>query len=151
MTAKMHAGTSIRFDYDGALRAARELWQLADAMDHFESDRTSATADALVSFEGQHANELRGRSENRHTSSTNVARGLRNDALDCAASWKRAMDQENRVRYAQHIDHLKSERNFVTKVADHFTGFDWPEQPSVVALPQPPLFMARDELVRYPD
>ncbi|HWL38320.1 MAG TPA: hypothetical protein VNQ77_19185 [Frankiaceae bacterium] len=143
----------VRFDFEGSLALARRLWALADEL---ESARTRRAADADAArheWRGRYADEFNRRMADEATGFVNVVHGLREEARGWAASWKRAMDEQNRRNRARQVDAVRADRGwFERNVADRFTGDhsddEVPEAPEA-DVPQPPYFTATQREVTY--
>ncbi|MGH2719317.1 MAG: hypothetical protein ACRDJU_12155 [Actinomycetota bacterium] len=148
---QVKAGHDVVFDFEGALALARRLYALADQLASVGATRQRGAEGASVGFVGSYAQAFSGRLATEAANVSAVAAGLRGDAGTLAAMWKTEMDNENRVRYARHVDALKSARSEVSQIEDWLTGtFHYPPEPAGVALPQPPAFAPTAELVAYP-
>ncbi|MGQ0823503.1 MAG: hypothetical protein ACT4OX_00495 [Actinomycetota bacterium] len=145
----IQAADDVVFDYEGALALARNLWQLADHTDALRLRRQTQADATLVSWVGTHAVEFERRVTNEQSELTHVAECLRADAQAWALQWKRAMDTQNKVIYARHVDDKKASRSLISKVGDLFGGPDYPPEPAPVPVPQPPLYVSCAQLVRY--
>jgi len=137
------------FDYQGALSLARRLWALADEVTHVAGQRRELADSAKTNFMGAYGDQFSSRIGVEGTNLTNVAQGLRNDAMAAARMWKAAMEEENRRLYARHVDEMKSHRSVLQSIGDFFTGFDYPPEPEPVPLPRPPGFASTVEHVHY--
>jgi hypothetical protein len=141
--------TDLKFDYEGALRLARQLYGLAGAVGQAATKRQGLADTARKDFIGEYANQFGSRMTVEQANFQSVARGLRDDAMAVATMWKQAMDEENRRLYARHVDDVKSHRSVLESIGDWFTGFHYPPAPAAVALPQPPSFAPTATLVHY--
>lgn len=147
----MKASHDVVFDFDGALALARRLYALADELAQVGAARQRGAESASLGFEGSYAQAFSARMGTEKTNVSAVAAGLRGDAEDLATMWKTEMDNENRVRYARHVDALKAARSEVAQIEDWLTGtFHYPPEPAGVPVPQPPGFAPTAILVSYP-
>lgn len=147
----LKAGSNIAFDFDAALALARQLYTLADQVAGVGATRQSGAEGAGIGFQGSYAQAFATRMANEAASVSAVAGGLRADAHQLASDWKAEMDQENRVRYARHVDALKARRSELDKITEFFVGgFHYPPEPEGVPTPQPPAFAPTAALVAYP-
>jgi hypothetical protein len=55
---------------------------------------------------------------------SSLATAMRDDARRLATLWTQAMEEEARVRYADHVTHKKSERSLLGQVHDAIFGSD---------------------------
>ena len=136
----------VPFDFPGVLSLCRKLWDLADELDGLKSSRATAATTALTQWEGPFADEFVTRSDTEGTTASQIASGLRSDAVGWAAAWKTAMDENNRRRWARHHEEWKEDQNFLD---DLFGSEDKTPEPEPVGQPQPPSFAATGSLVRY--
>jgi hypothetical protein len=143
------SAANVVFDYSGALDLARRLWALADEVMHVAGQRQALAGAAKTNFIGVYGDQFSSRMEVEETNLTSVAQGLRDDAMAVAGMWKAAMEEENRRRYAHHVEDVKRHRNLLQSIGDFFTGFHYPPEPEPVPLPQPPGFAPTAEHVRY--
>jgi hypothetical protein len=140
----VHAGGQVRFDFDGALDLARSLWALADHVDSSQADRTNSARVTLDHWQGRYADSFREGVNVAVSNASHLSEAFRLDARNLATLWKRAMDQENLVRYAEHVDRMRAERGIIEHVRDYLFGddTDYGPRPSPVPVPQPPNFAA---------
>jgi hypothetical protein len=145
----MHAEGDLAFDYAGMLALARRLASLASEVEATMRSRQSLAGPAQVGFRGPYADQFATRLANEETNAANLAAALRSDADLCAGAWKKAMDEENRRRYARHYEQLSRQRNVAQMAWDHFFGTGFPPEPDKVPQPQEPLYAPTAELVSY--
>lgn len=138
------------FDFEGALSLARQLGTLADQVAALVRARQSLSDAARVGFLGRHADDFVARVAVEVANGSNLAAHLRSDAEICAAAWKKAMDEENRRRYARHVDDIRRQRSIGQTVWDDLFGWKYPPAPEPVPLPRPPLFAPTAELTVHP-
>ena len=129
---------SVVFDYDGALNAARRLWALAEEIETMMAARETARDAATVGFVGVFATQFGDRIGQERTDVNNAITQLRTGASEWAASWKDAMDEENRVRYARAYQYSKDNQGLI----GHLDGVERPPDVIAVAVPTSPLFTA---------
>lgn len=144
----MASGNSedVKFDYEGALSLARNLWAYADDIEAAASGRLTSAATALKDWKGAYGDEFAGRANLEQTDLATVVAGLRTEADGWAIAWKDAMDEQNRRLYARKVDKMKDDRSTLGKIGDFFTGFDYPPEPAPVAKPAPAGFYATASL-----
>lgn len=143
-------GTDVDFDFQGALHLARRLRDLADRVETLARSRQCLVGDAVAGFAGAHADEFARRAQTDAEEAAKLAGRLRQDADLCATTWKGAMDEENRRRWARHVDSLRNHRNLGERIWDGAAGRKFPPEPQGVAQPQPPSYAPTAELARYP-
>lgn len=146
----LHAEAGLVFDYTGMLALARRLWSLAEEVWAAMASRTSLAGPAQANFAGGYANQFRDCLGDEQTHATRVAAALRSDADLCAQAWQKAMDEENRRRWAAQVEALKKQRSLVQEAWDHWFGTRFPPEPGGVARPRAPGYIPTAELVRYP-
>lgn len=140
----------VTFDFSDALILARQLWALADQVDVLMRTRQALASEARIGFSGAYAAQFAGRIAEEAANATTLSAHLRADAGECAQGWQQAMEEENRRRYAHHIDQIKRQRSALQTVWDDLHGFHgYGCEPAPVAMPQPPAFAATAEAVRY--
>jgi len=132
----------VRFDFEGSLRLARELWAYADQLEQAKGARRSEAMAALRTWRGPFGDHFRERVEDERTSLSSVIAALRTEADQWASAWKQAMDEQNRRLYARRVEQMKAERSAMEKLGDFFTGFDYPPPPPPVPKPGPAGFHA---------
>ena len=129
--------SDVRFDFDGSLRLARELWAYAEELEQAKGERRSEALRALRTWKGPFGDQFRDRSEDEESSLASVVAALRTEADQWALAWKQAMDEQNRRIHARRVEQMKAERSALEKLGDFFTGFDHPSPPPPVAKPAP--------------
>lgn len=140
------AAADVPFDFEGVLSLCRQLWDLAAEVDGLKTTRSDAAATALTRWEGAFAVEFAARADDEGASASQIAAGLRGDAMGWAAAWESAMDENNRRRWARHHKKWKDDQS----VLDDLLGSeDHTPQPDPVGQPQAPGFAATGFLVTY--
>lgn len=148
--AHLHAlRDDIGFDFEATLRLARQLWALADQVGSLMASRQAHAAAASVAFSGRYADDFGRRLGREAEEAGRLVAHLRSDAGLSATAWSRAMHDENQIRYARHVDHLRRQRNVLEAVWEHSFGETFPPEPDPVPVPVPPLFAPTAELVVY--
>jgi len=140
----MASGNSedVKFDYEGALSLARNLWAFADDVEAAAGNRLTSASAALKDWKGTYGDQFAGRANLEQTDLGLVVAGLRTEADGWAAAWKDAMDEQNRRLYARKVDKMKEDRSTAAKIGDFFTGFEYPPEPAPVTKPSPGGFYA---------
>jgi hypothetical protein len=141
----------LRFDYQGILRLARQLWALADTVENVTSGRQTAAQEAAQDFFGAYGDRFRERMNDECSDSKRLVSQLRADAGACAQRWADAMNEESLRLYSRHYDKIKHQRNIVqeawtTLFGDPDVGYP----PAPVSVPRPPMYVPTAELLRYP-
>ena len=132
----------VRFDFEGSLRLARQLWAYADDLEHGKAERRAEALAALRSWRGPFGDQFRERTADEQTSLASLVAALRTEADQWASAWKAATDEQNRRLYARRVEEIKAERSALEKFGDFFTGFDYPPAPPPVPKPGPAGFHA---------
>ena len=132
----------VRFDYEGSLQLARELWAYADDLEHAKADRRAEALAALRTWRGPFGDQFRERADDEGPSLASLVAALRTEADQWASAWKQAMDEQNRRLYARRVDQIKAERSALEKLGDKLFGFDYPAPPPPVPKPGPAGFHA---------
>lgn len=147
----MHADwTDVRFDYDGSLQLARELWGLADEVDAVGADRHAAAVEALVDWLGPTRDRFGGRIDVEVADLHRIATDLRGGAQAWAQAWADALNLQNQRLYARACARAERERSTFDKVMGGLFGHDdLPPPPATRATPTAPLFAATGSFARY--
>jgi len=146
----MDAAGSVRFDFRGSLDLARSLWRLADDVDQLLSSRASTASTALNSWSGRFAQQFAERANDEQSIGATLVQLLRTDAHGWSQAWTAAMDEQNRVLYAQEKKRVENDRSNLDKIGGFFTGHDdLPPMPRSAAVPQSPYFFPTRSFVRY--
>ena len=144
----VHGSADVRFDFDGALRLARQLWSLADDTDTVRTKRTTGAQTALSTWLGDLVPAMIARCEGEQGVLLSCSAELRNGAYAWAAAWKEAMDENNRRRRARKVTEVRDNRSWGESLVDTlFTGDDSDEQvpaARTVATPSAPNFYPTD-------
>ena len=147
----MHADwTDVRFDYDGSLQLARELWALADEVDAVATDRHAAADEALVDWLGPTRDRFGGRVDVEVADLHRIAADLRGGAQAWAQAWADALNLQNQRLYARAVDRAKRNRSTLDKFVGGLFGHDdLPSPPYVRATPAAPFFATTGGFARY--
>ena len=147
------ANERVRFDFDGSLRLARRLWALADQLEAARASRANDADVARRGWRGRYAEEFERRMADESAGFTNVAHSLRDEARGWAASWKSAMDEQNRRNRARQVDAVRAHRSWLERMGDRIKGSDDSDsevpQAPVADTPQPPHFAPTQREVTY--
>lgn len=140
----------VRFDYDGSLQLARDLWALADELDAVATDRRAAAVDALVDWLGPTSDRFGGRIDVELADLHRIAADLRTGAQAWAQAWADALNLQNRRLYARACAVARRERSmFDSLVGGLFGHDDLPPAPATRATPIAPYFAATGGFARY--
>jgi exonuclease VII large subunit len=148
---RVHAGEHVVFDFHGALELARRLWALGTQLEAAQRARCQAQAIALAHWRGRYAQQFRESAQAETQSAAHLAEALRADARHLARRWSMAMDQEAKVRYAEHVSQVRAARSMLEQVTDHVLGdhTDYGPRPSCSSDPRPPAFTPTAQLPHY--
>lgn len=143
----------VRFDFDGALALARNLWTMADELEGQAAAMGEAGMTALSGWLGPYGTEFLGRRDVEHDSFGIVVQGLRAEAITWGQGWAGAVNEANRRRRAAAVAAEQANRSMMEKVADamvHGDDSDRQIAPVVeVSPPQPPSFAATGGLQNF--
>ena len=142
----------VRFDFFGALKLARELWQLADSIESSRRQRDSHAATALRAWAGPLRNTFLESATTESQNSATVVGLLREEANAWARLWASAMDEQNRRNRAAKERTISAERSVGEQFIDLFKGDDSGSHLAsapVAAIPQPPGFVATQREVFF--
>lgn len=132
----------VRFDFEGALRLARNLCAQADALDALRAERLTKAETALGSWLGPYATEFAGRVEDELAKLSELAAHLRFEAEQWAVAWTAATDQQLWKLYARRCKEILDDRGWGQKFVDHFNGVDLPPEPQPAQKPSAPDYLA---------
>lgn len=142
---------NLRFAYDAALAAARELWSLAEDFAQANATMTAAHADAVVDFLGPMRTVFDDRGSYDRAAGTNAAGNLRALAQGIASDWAQARGQQDRINKARWVEHQRADDNFLEKGWQWFAGeTDYGPPPANPATPAAPAFAPTRE-PQYPE
>src|SRR6188472_931146 len=100
----MDAGGRVKFDFEGSLELARQLWALAADVETADAGRQKDFDVAKAKWSGAYGDEFATRRDAELSSRVNVARGLRRDANAWAAAWATALEQQNKNNRAAEVE-----------------------------------------------
>lgn len=146
-------GGRVKFDFEGSLQLARQLWSLADDLEREDDGRETQYETAKAKWLGTYAAQFVSRRETERTSRSNVVAALKADAKAWAKAWATAMDQQNKNNRAAEVQRVSDERPWWEKGWDATFGEDDSESkvphPEPVPVPTPPHFAATATETRY--
>jgi hypothetical protein len=146
-----HAASDVVFDFDGALAVAKRLWAFAESIGSVMATREQLANEALATWRGNHAVSFAQRLGTERTDIDTAATWLQAGALEWAAAWKDAMDEQNRILFARECQRRKDEAEWHESgvFGAVFGGPDMPDEPSAVAVPTAPNFEPTGGFVSY--
>jgi hypothetical protein len=133
----------VRFDFDGALALARQLWALSGTVGETESARASAAQIALQQWQGVFAQDFAQRMNIANQGAGTLQQALQGLAQGLAWAWSQAADEQHMRDRAAEIDRIKSNRNWAEDAWDWTVGDDIDKKtpmPPNVEIPKPPSF-----------
>lgn len=143
----------MQFDYDGSLALARRLWDTADRFIGAAQERDVARAEAVQRWEGPYAEVFASvRVTDENDSCCNVMAALQEEAVNWAYAWATAVDDQNRIEWAEAVEQERTQRSSLEKFGDWWVGDDSTKQvpePAPVAVPEPPGFTPTGGFVGY--
>lgn len=124
---------NLRFDYDGALHAARELWQLADEMQAAAGSLYSARTAAVADFSGPMRTEFDDQNTGNRSRLRELAGSARALSEQLGRDWASARGQQDRINYQRYVEEQQAEHawyqnvwHFVAGEPDYGTAPDNP-------------------------
>jgi hypothetical protein len=137
------SGADLRFAYEAALEAARELWDLAGESDQASTSVRSAAADACVDFLGPMRDRFDEHTDTSCSRLREIGGDLRDLARRIAADWAAARGQQDRINFARWVEHEEANENLWDKTKEFFGGDrDYGSPPDDPPTPAPPRFGA---------
>lgn len=135
----MTAGTAdVAFDFDGALRLARTLYDLSIWLEGALADRAGAAGEASRAWRGPLGDQFRLRAAADDDEARRLAASLHGASIDWAQAWADAMTEQNRRSRQRRVIELAAERNWAERAADLVTGHDPAHQvPAAEQVPPP--------------
>jgi hypothetical protein len=142
--------TNISFPYEQALKAARDLHELARLVRARQLARNTAADTARTDWSGPHRTLFDTKMTDETTKSGDVAGHLEILAADFARAWSEARGQQDRINRARYVEQDIAEDNIVENAYEHFMGeTDYGPPPENPPIPSPPHFTpTRDPLHR---
>jgi hypothetical protein len=140
---------NVVFPFDLALPAARDLWELAQAVR--SSNTALVTAQGTVaSWKGPHRDAFDSKVTSYGSSASSVASALEALAKGIAAAWAAARGQQNRINRARYVEHEKqNEGARGWGIVEFFAGeVDYGPPPDNPPVPGEPNFPATGDPVR---
>jgi hypothetical protein len=135
------SSANVRFAYETALAAARDLWALAGQVREHQSHRATAAQTARRVWVGPKHDQFEDKMRREGTDTTAVAEGLESTAKAIAGSWAAARGQQDRINFARWVDKQIDDDGWLENVGEWFAGEDDygppPENPDA---PRPPSF-----------
>ena len=140
---------NVRFPFDLALPAARDLWTLAESVRTSKTDLTDAQA-TVESWKGPHRDVFDTKVTTYGSSAESVASALEALAEGIAAAWAAARGQQNRINRARYVEHEKqNEGAHGWGIVEAFAGeVDYGPPPDNPSVPPSPGFAETGDPVR---
>lgn len=129
----------LRFAYDAALQAARELWRLAEDFEEGSATVSAARADAVADFLGPMRVQFDEHNDTNRSRLSTLGCQLRGLGGQVAADWAAARGEQDRINFARYVAHQKANEGFLDDVKAWFVGDkDYGSPPSNPPVPQGP-------------
>jgi len=130
---------NLRFAYDAALQAARELYRLADDFDEASSTISAARADAVADFLGPMRVQFDEHNDTNRMQLSSLGCQLRGLAGQIAMDWAAARGEQDRINFSRYVAHQKANEGFLDGVKAWFAGDkDYGSPPDNPPIPQGP-------------
>jgi hypothetical protein len=111
-------------DLEAVLIHARALVDGADQLDWVRSDRAAAATQALLRWQGPHADTFEARISEEDDLLQRRAQDLRREADEWAGVWAETVNRINAERHQAAVDEVRSRRGFGEQFFDMFVGDD---------------------------
>lgn len=118
----------VEFDFGGALRLARSLYDLSKWLEAALDERSGAADDASAAWTGPYGDEFRLMAASDDDEARRLASSLHVAALDWAEAWADAMTEQNRRNRQLRIDELSGTRGSGERMVDLMEGDDSADQ-----------------------
>ena len=142
---------NVVFPFDLALPAARDIWDMADAVAASSSDITSER-DADNFWKGPHRDTSDGKVTTYQGSASSVEAALRALATGIANAWAAARGQQNRINKARYVEHEVQDDSGLENFGEFFVGEDdYGPPPDNPHTPEPPSFAEPANARMYPE
>lgn len=117
----------VEFDYDGALRLARALYDLSTWLERVGPGRRAAADGAQVAWRGPYGDDFRLRAAGDDDEAGRLSAALHAEALDWAQAWADAVNDQNRRSRDRRIAQIADARSWAQRAVDVLT-FDHPDE-----------------------
>jgi len=114
----------VAFDFDGALRLARTLYDLSIWLEGALGDRSGAADEASRAWRGPLGDQFRLQAAADDDEGRRLAATLHGASIDWAQVWADAMTEQNRRNRERRVAELAAERNWAEQAVDLVTGQD---------------------------
>ena len=144
--------TQVQFDYDGALRLARDLHATAQRLELLLTERDHRATTALRSWRGPHGDVFRARATTEDQEARSVVGALTVEALDWAQAWADAINEQNRRNRERRVQELSDARAIGERLVDLAVGDDSDQQVAdlrYISVPRAPDFVPTGSLQRF--
>ena len=130
---------NVKFPFDLALPAARDIWKMADAVAQSRTDIEAEQAKDTY-WKGPHRDTLDEKVTTYNASSNSLESALRALANGLAKSWATARGQQNRINKARYVQNEEDNESGINKFFDNFNEDDYGPPPGDPPTPGPPGF-----------
>jgi hypothetical protein len=135
------SSANVKFAYETALAAARDLWALAKQVRDHQGQRATATTTANRVWEGPKHDLFVEKMGQEGRDATAMAEGIEDTARAIARSWAAARGQQDRINKARWVDKQIDDDGWLENVGEWFSGEDdYGPPPENPGPPSPPSF-----------
>ncbi len=118
------ASADVKFNFELALRAARDLHALSRRVTSGQQARADAAGLARPDWEGPKRDSFDTKVRNEDTTATNVAEGLVALANAFASQWAKARGEQDRINFARYVDKEVNDDSWGENAVEYFSGED---------------------------
>ena len=146
--------SDIRFDFEGSLALARQLWTLADTISDLSNSRRDMAANAAREWKGPLGKEFRERIVDDRNDLLRDAQQLRLGAMAWAEAYAKSVDEQNTRSYTREharVAKLREDRSVLKDVvaAIGFDDLPLPKAQPKCPVPKSPNFAATGSVKKY--
>jgi hypothetical protein len=113
---------NLRFGYEQALEAARQLWRLADGLDEAARGVNDAHSAAIADFTGPMRRQFEEQNLTNNLRLFELAGSCRTLASQLGRDWASARGQQDRINYQRYVEHRKAEESAFDNFKQWFVG-----------------------------
>lgn len=123
------SSADVRFAFDLALEAARQLYTLSDVIEDRQIAWSTAAGKATDSWEGGHRDHFTGNLATAEADAGEIKGALRTLADRFASTWAQARGEQDRINWARWVQAQKDDDWWGEDVVDFFYEEDHGEPP----------------------